>query len=121
MPEGGRRAESAFPSSSSRMLPKVRRLRSADIPIVAGRRVVVGFLSAKTSPNTKSLNRYAVIIGSAGRTAVVRHRIKRIVWAAIDSWPNTGRDVIIFFAPRPSTPTAADIRAALAELEKSLH
>ncbi len=103
------------------MLPKSRRLSSANIKLIAGRRVISGFLSAKASPNTGSLNRYAVIIGSGGRAAVVRHRLKRIVWAAIHNWPNTSRDVIIFFAPRPLSPTAAEIRTALAELEKSLH
>lgn len=50
--------------------------------------------------NNLGYNRFGVIVGkAAAKGAVARHRIKRLLLARVEEWPNAGRDFLFTVLP----------------------
>lgn len=96
------------------MLPRKNRL-----PIDTSRRfpkaITTPYFLIKSAPNHLWVNRFGIVISNAAvRQSIRRHFWKRRIVAALRSWPNLGRDMLIIASNRLQAATVREVYAALA-------
>lgn len=79
------------------------------------------FLLVKYVPNTKPNHRFGVIISAkTGKTAVLRHRMKRIILTSLMAWPPKRAgicyDFLVIVSPRLNSLPPLEMRTALQEV-----
>lgn len=108
------------------MLPKRRRLSAAEVSeiIARGKPLRGSLLSMKYLPTPGPLRAAAVAPKSLARKAVERNRLRRALYAALQTLPAgasfQGSKAVFFVRAIPPYPMAAAMRSELDQLAKKL-
>ncbi len=102
------------------MIPRAFRLPIGQNALQNGEAVSSPFLLVKYQPNGCSNHRFGVIVSAkAGKTAVLRHRIKRTVLTMLIAWPPKRAgicyDFLVIASPRLNSLPPREVGIAVRE------
>lgn len=106
------------------MLPKRLRIQKKNFPTGAGgsKTLSGAYFSLRLSPAQTKGGACVVVSGKISKKAVVRNRIKRVVYAVLASYKNTNifkKYNTVFYARKESVPAKnKDLRSDIANLVK---
>jgi len=97
------------------MLPKALRLPPGAIR--RGKKFQNQLFSARTEPNRLGVNRFIFVVSKkTAKTAVLRHRIKRLLSEVSRKLPSRGRDIAVVALPAIAAASPGDISRELQKL-----